>query len=206
MQCNAGTWTEPTHLPLIQGGPLMRRFSLGLAVAITGFMAASSATAEDNVFQRGGRYCCRDWARCNHWPEPFIYQDRDATVSPFAVMIAKGCQVQGTLTDHHFHPGSAQLTDAGVLKVQQILMDQAAHRRTIYVQLGMSPEQTQARMAAARTAGLHMLPPGAEPVVLPTSIQAYKWPADNTVRVMNSLRESAPKVQLPAPRKDGGGQ
>jgi hypothetical protein len=67
------------------------------------------------------------------------------------------------------------LADAGVHKVQQILSDPVAQRRVIFVQMGGTPEQTIARMAAVRAAGVVMVPPGAEVAVYPSGIQSRPW-------------------------------
>ena len=83
---------------------------LALATAIA-IVAGGAAKAED-IFTWTGHAVARDFARNNHWPEPFMYQDRDAVVRPFAVMIAKGWQVQNTLSEHHFQPDNSRLADA----------------------------------------------------------------------------------------------
>lgn len=182
----------------------MRRCGVHLvALVCLGVLVLANTAAADNIFQKGAHSCARDWARCNHWPEPFIYPDRDAVVAPFGVMIAKGWQVQNTLSDHHFQQGTSQLADAGLLKVQQILTETDPHRRTIFVQTALTPTQTMARMAEVRTAVSQMLP-GVEPAVYPTSINVHAWPADAAGRVFSSFNAQQPPVKLPAPRKDGG--
>jgi hypothetical protein len=144
----------------------------------------------------------RDWARNNYWPEPFIYPDRDAVVAPFGVMIAKGWQVQNTLSDHHFQPGTAHLTDSGVLKMQQVLMESDPHRRTIFVQTTASPEQTAARLASVRSTAAQNSH-GMEPAVYPTSVHAHAWSAETIHGINVKLREAQGPIKLPAAQRMG---
>jgi hypothetical protein len=136
---------------------------------------AADGLRADDVFTRSGHAIARDCKRNNYWPEPFIYPDRDAVVRPFGVMIAKGWQVQNTLSEHHFQPDNSRLADAGVHKVHQILSDPVAQRRIVFVQMAGTPEQTIARIAAVRGAAAVMLPPGAELAVYPSGIQTRPW-------------------------------
>ena len=183
----------------------MRRvlFSCTLLAACAGL--AQSASAE-NIFHRCWRHMGRDFARNNHWPEPFIYQDRDAVVRPFGVMIAKGWQVQNTLLEYHFRPADSAggLTEAGVLKMQRILSDPAPQRRVVYVERGDSPQETATRIAAVQAAAIHHIPPGMQPQVYPTAIQARPWPAENVRTITEAYKNSQRKPALPAPSAGGG--
>jgi hypothetical protein len=144
----------------------------------------------------------RDFARNNHWPEPFIYQDRDAVVAPFGVMIAKGWQVQNTLSSYHFQPDNSRLAEAGVHRVQQILADPVPQRRMIFVQMGTTPEQTMGRVAAVRAAATAVLPPGADVAIYPSGIQSRPWLGGEVWGVHASYDKSRKPVTLPAPKMD----
>ena len=41
--------------------------------------------------------------RMNHYPEPFIYADREAAREPFRIMVHNGWQLQNTVLDAHFN-------------------------------------------------------------------------------------------------------
>jgi hypothetical protein len=170
-------------------------------MAVVLVLTVGNLRAED-VFTRTGHNFRRDIARNNHWPEPFIYPDRDSIVRPFAVMIAKGWQVQNTLSEHHFQPDNSRLADAGVHKVQQILGDPVAQRRVIFVQVGSTPEQTMARIAAVRAAGTVMLPPGGEVAVYPSGIQSRPWLGTEVLGIHASYDKSRGPSKLPAPKKE----
>jgi hypothetical protein len=180
----------------------MRRcFALSaLAIATATATVSGGATRAEDAFGRAGRICARDFARNNHWPEPFIYQDRDAVVRPFAVMIAKGWQVHYTMSDHHFQPDNSRLADAGVHKLQQILGDPVPQRRMVYVQLGTTPEQTMARINAVRAAATVMLPPGMDVAVFPSGIPSRPWPGSDVQGIHASFDKSRGPVKLPAPK------
>jgi hypothetical protein len=171
----------------------------GIAIV---FAFAADGLRADDVFTRTGHAIKRDCARNNHWPEPFMYPDRDAVVRPFGVMIAKGWQVQNTLSEHHFQPDNARLADAGVHKVQQILSDPVAQRRIIFVQMAGTPEQTIARIAAVRGAATTMLPPGAEIAVYPSGIQTRPWLGTEVLGIHASYDKGRGPSKLPAPNKE----
>jgi hypothetical protein len=182
----------------------MRRSCALSVVALTAALAASTGgdAKSDDFFTRAGHEFCRDFARNNHWPEPFIYPDRDAVVRPFGVMIAKGWQVQNTLSEHHFQPDNSRLADAGVHKVQQILSDSVEQRRTIFVQVAMTPDKTMARIAAVRAAAAAMLPPGADVAVYPSGIQSRAWLGSEVHSVHTSYDKNHLPVKLPAAKKE----
>ncbi len=177
------------------------------ALSVVAFAAAIATTYRgaaqaDDFFSRLGHEFCRDFERNNHWPEPFIYPDRDAAVQPFGVMIAKGWQVQNTLSENHFQADNSRLADAGVYKVQQILADPVAQRRMIFVQVAATPEQTTARIAAVRAAAAVMLPPGADVAVYPSGIQSRPWLGTEVLNIHAGYDKSRMPVKLPAPKKE----
>ena len=184
---------------------MRRSQSLSLLSLAVVFAVASAGNAwADNFFTRTFRSTARSIARTNHWPEPFVFPDRDAVVRPFAKMIAKGLQVQNTLGEHHFQPNSNQLANAGLIKIRSILSDPAPHRRLIYVQRGKSLQETHSRIAATRAAAMMHLEPGAEAAVFPTSIVHRPWPAETSQTLYKDLQDNRIKPKLPKPTKDSG--
>ncbi len=175
--------------------------ALALAAAL-GMVPSGTAQADGPSTWMPHTCMARDFARNNHWPEPFIYQDRDAVVRPFGVMIAKGWQVQNTLSAYHFQPDNSRLADAGVHKLQQVLADPVAQRRMIFVQLGATPEQTMARVAAVRAAAAAILPSGGDVAIYPSGIQSRPWLAPEVLNVHASYDKSRGPVKLPAPKAD----
>jgi len=156
----------------------------------------------DDIFTHTYHEFHRTYHRNNHWPEPFIYPDRDAVVRPFAVMIAKGWQVQNTLSEHHFLPDNSRLASAGAHKLQLILTDPVAQRRMIFVEVGNTPQETMARIAAVRASAVGILPPGADVAVYPSTIQNRAWSGPEVVGVHASYSGSRKPAVLPAAKKD----
>lgn len=194
----------------------MRRFVwMALALALAGGSVAQAQTCCDNECCNGdccdpwhsddyiGR-CVRDFERNYSWPEPFIYPDRAAVYAPFKAMVSKGWQVQNTLSDYHFAPGGQVLTEAGARKVHWILTQAPPSQRRVFVERGLTADQTASRMDAVRGYAARQLPPDIEPPVFPTSIPASRYPAGRIKADMERYEGGRPQPILPEARTDEG--
>lgn len=112
-----------------------------------------------------------DTERNNVWPEPFRYADRQSVKSHWTPYIAKGWQVETTLTQHHFDPESMMLNTAGEAKLRWILTAAPEQRRTIFVLHGETPNITETRVDVVQQAVTRMLPSGPLPAVVRTYVE-----------------------------------
>ncbi|MBI1903312.1 MAG: hypothetical protein HYS13_19600 [Planctomycetia bacterium] len=175
----------------------MRRALCGLAAAVVVITAFGDVHGGD-WFRRTWDGVKTDWRRNNAWPEPFNYVDRDAAVAPFAVMIAKGWQVQHTLGAHHFDPETSALTELGKAKVEWILTQAPAQHRTVFVEQTLNAEETAARMTAVQSFAVHVTPAGTRPEVYSTSLRGRLMPADEIYMLQKGYQDSIPQPRLPA--------
>jgi hypothetical protein len=149
--------------------------------------------------------CRRDYRRNTCWPQPFIRPDREAVKQPIWCMIDNGWRRQNLVGDHYFTADSVALNEAGVLKIRWIMTQAPTARRTIFVERGMDPEQTAARIDAVQQAAAK-LAPGELPEVIETGLASYGWPADYIESVDQKFRATAPAPRIPQIDRDGGGQ
>jgi hypothetical protein len=142
---------------LVFGGVV---FALSAALAEAGWM-----TAVRRNFNRG-------YHRNQCWPLPFNCLDQQSVRAPFALQVANGWQLQTTIREDHYEPGSEKLNAAGRRHVHWILNEPPPSWRIIYVQRGESPRQTArrldavrqvARLAAEDPTQVHLVPVALEP-------------------------------------------
>src|SRR5690606_25523467 len=143
----------------------MPRFVL---VALTVATLACPATASANWLSDAWHSVCRDFRRNNCWPEPFVRSDRAAVCAPFNVMIQNGWRLENTLSEHHFERGEAELSRAGVAKIENVLTNAPPEARTIFVLRAATPELTAARIAAVQTTARRYLVAGEQAQVVET--------------------------------------
>jgi hypothetical protein len=146
----------------------------------------------------------RDTKRRNCWPAPFICPDRQAVRAPFAIMVNNGWRRQNMLGDFYFEPTTGQLTEAGKLKIRWIVIEAPEQHREIYVHIGQTIEETQARMAAATAEAASLAPQGQVPPVMQTSISDGGTPADRVDLIERKYQTSMPNPRLPAPANQSG--
>ena len=134
---------------------MLRCFSTMLVLSVVASVAAPAhaqwlSNFSDSVHQ--------DYRRNTTWPAPFQQADRESVNLPFALMVANGWRRQNLMSDYLFNENSPQLTKAGELKLRYILTQMPPNRRTVFVQRGMTPEETAARSrcraAVGRTHGV----------------------------------------------------
>jgi hypothetical protein len=169
---------------------------------VVGLIALTS-----NAHAQFGFWQCKklDYERNKYWPEPFIHWDRQAARAPWAVMIDRGWELQNTVGDFHFDAETNQLTSAGEHKLQWIIHEAPLHRRTVFVQRGLTADQTATRIDAVQQAVARNLPEGPLPEVLATNMSPPGAPADEIDRVYRGRDAAQPAPVLPAAAATGGG-
>lgn len=144
-----------------------------------------------------------DWHRNNAWPQPFVNQDRVAVCAPFAAMTQNGWAVQSTLTSDHFDPRTHRLTDAGELKVRDIITQHPEMYRTVFVVEGRSQDITERRTDSVQQTIASMITNGPLPPVQHVSIEPYGRPAQEIKAITDSYRDSMPDPRLENAKKPG---
>lgn len=141
------------------------------------------------------RYCI-EYKRNQYWPEPFIWADRKAAIAPFGQMVANGWRRQNLISDYHFNDTDTQLNVAGESKVRYILTQMMPSRRTIFVQRGLTPEQTANRIRLVYNTAMNMMPPGSMPDVQESDLPNDGWPADDVDAVARRFNATRPNPRL----------
>ncbi|MCY2973503.1 MAG: hypothetical protein NTW52_02425 [Planctomycetota bacterium] len=140
--------------------------------------------------------CHTDRMRNSAWPQPFRSADAAAAVAPFEVMKANGWQEFNTLAHCYFNE-SNQLTDAGNLKLQEVLSLTAQSKAPIYVQRGESEQSTAARVESMELAISALIPEGPLPqIAITDTAPATSSGAYQTV-VSRALIQTTPNPRLP---------
>jgi hypothetical protein len=174
----------------------MRKFVTTVVLAVVACCAAS-AQAQQFGWDRFWHRTAVDAKRMNHYPEPFIYADREAAREPFRVMVCNGWKLQNTLSSHYFHPESQQLTRAGELKLRSILVDVPEQYRTVYVLRGDNADVTAMRVDAVQQSIARAMPGGAMPQVVETGIELRGHPGDYVDDTYRKAQSSQPAPVLP---------
>ncbi len=138
-----------------------------------------------------------DWHRNNAWPQPFVAHDRLASCSPFVTQAENGWYAASTLSDLHFDPETQLLTEAGELKVRQIVTQHPDEHRTVFVVTGHSVKDTDKRTDSVQQAITRIVPDGELPDVRHVQIAPRAWPAEEINAVDRAYRQSRPAPRLP---------
>lgn len=169
-----------------------------LALTVTSLaILAGTADVHANWFTSFIEVCDRDFKRNNCWPRPFVQPAREATKAPFFAMIDNGWRQQNLLGDHYFDASTNALTAAGELKVRWIVTQLPPPRRALFVQRGLSPDSTWARLNAVREVVVNAVPEGNLPPIWETGLQPVGSPADYLERVDQGYLETMPEPRLP---------
>lgn len=134
-------------------------------------------------------------ARNNSWPQPFRGQDAYAVVAPFEIMKRNGWRDNNTVGSILFE--NNELTEAGRLKVTNLVASSPANQRTIYVQIGMTQAETSARVQSVQSVLRDLLPESEKPPIQITNIAPSTSPGAYQTLVHRAIQQSTPKPRLP---------
>lgn len=172
-----------------------------LAVAMSG-MSRGNAIAGETLKYHWNRFKAIYRANLN-WPSPWLQPDRAMARAPFDVMVAQGWQEQNTLTDDHFLPGSAELSETGRLKIADILINSPVQYRTIFVERTWEGPSTAERIKSVQEFAARRLPEAGEVAVAETIRKRYGTSAEYTDTVLRQFQASQPTPRLPASSSTG---
>jgi hypothetical protein len=166
----------------------------GISLGLAAIVGISSGCVNWSQMKQD---CHTDKMRNSAWPQPFRSADAAAVVAPFEVMKANGWREFNTLA-HCFFDESNQLTDAGHLKLQEVLSLSAQSKAPIFVQQGESQQSTAARVEAMELAISALIPEGPLPqIAITNTAPATSSGAYQTV-VSRALIQTTPNPRLPA--------
>jgi hypothetical protein len=168
---------------------------LGSLVVTTLTLLSAANTARCGEFLED---CCIDTLRNNVWPKPFVCPDRQAVRMPFHMMVHNGWRRENLLGEHHFCPGTPELTEAAKLKVKWILREAPRHHRTIYVHAADNPVDTAARIDEVQSLVVTLAPTGELPSVVETTVNPPGWPAGQVDAIGRKFESAFPDPVLPA--------
>lgn len=175
----------------------MRRM-VTMLVLVAAASTAANVQAQQFGWDRFWHRSGVDFKRMNHYPEPFIYADREAAREPFRVMVANGWKLQNTLGHHYFHAETQTLTRAGELKIRSILVDVPEQCRTIYVLRGDNADVTAMRVDAVQRSVARAAPGQSLPQVVETGTELRGHPGDYVDDTYRKAQSSQPAPVLPA--------
>ena len=145
-------------------------------------------------------FVCRsrlDWHRNNAWPQPFVQMDRLSACSPFVTMRQNGLCSDFTLGQHHFDQDSQTLTEAGRLKVWEILRRQPEGFNQLFVQRGFDEETSAIRLDSVQQTLARMIPSGPLPEVRFTEFVPRGMPASLIDAIGRKAEATTPDPRLP---------
>ena len=177
----------------------------GTGLLIVGTMLAAAAPAKAQWLSDFHDRTCNEYKRNKYWPEPFIWADRQAAIAPFGTMVANGWRRQNLISDYHFNDDNPQLNMSGETKLHYILTQMPPSRRTVFVQRGLSPEETATRVSMVYRTALKMMPVGVMPDVVESDLPNDGWPADDIDAVARKFNATRPDPRLKDTSGGGGG-
>jgi len=173
----------------------MSRRILFLACGL--MLTAISVQTVDAGWREFHRRSVLDYQRNKAWPQPWVHTDRMATCQIFDLMAQNGWCQQSTLTTHHFHPTTQQLTEAGRMKVHQILKQHPPSFRTMFVVTSADERTTATRMDSVQTVAAAMLTDGSLPEIQRVNIPPRGWPAEEINLINAKFQQTIPSPRLP---------
>jgi hypothetical protein len=136
-----------------------------------------------------------DIARNNSWPQPFRGQDAQSVLAPFEIMKRNGWRDNNTLGSILFTRN--ELTDAGKLKVANLLASSPASYRTIFVQTGPTQQDTLARVQNVQSMVAQLVPEGQLPPIQITTAAPSSSPGAYQNLVHRAIQKTTPVPRLP---------
>jgi hypothetical protein len=176
-------------------------------------LGACLAQAQEAMPGAGGDCCDRPvgafnqfWHRCkldfhrnNSWPEPFLSADRQATRTPFCLMVDNGWKMHNTIGSFLFDPHTQRVNQAGELLVKWIVTQAPTPRRVVFVLQGDTPEATAARVESVQ-AVVAKYAGGAPCPVLLTSTEPAGWSAAYIDTITQQYHATIQAPRLPPPQ------
>ena len=138
-----------------------------------------------------------DWHRNNAWPQPWVAHDRIAACSPFVTQAENGWYAASTLSDLHFDSETQMLTEAGDLKVRQIVTQHPEQYRMVFIVKGHTKTDTDKRTDSVQQAVTRIVPDGVLPDVRHIHTAPRPWSAEEINAVERAYRQSRPAPRLP---------
>lgn len=177
----------------------MRRWiltsSLGAAALFgSGFFTPASAGDAWHEFWHRTKV---DFHRNNAWPEPFQSADRAAQREPFCIMVNNGWKMQNTIGTFLFNPETNELNRAGELKVKWVVTQSPIHRRAVFVLVGDTPQDTQARVESVQRYISRLFPEGQLPPVMLTHTEPDGASGEYFDSINRAMLQSIPAPRLP---------
>jgi hypothetical protein len=174
----------------------MRRtltFIVALAAAASAAQSVFAVFFDDAAYYEKRNFCV------NHvWPWPYQCPDRIAVREPFCQMISNGWRRQNLLGQHHFNPGTNELSTAGELRVQWIMTQAPPDRRGIFIERTLDSDVNAKRLAVVRDYAIKVSTDGRMPQVEDTYLVSEGRPAAVVDATNVSFMKSMPAPVLPA--------
>ncbi|TWU57966.1 hypothetical protein [Rubripirellula reticaptiva] len=173
------------------------RFVLAfLAVGVT----ATSACADWHTFWHDLNV---GYKRNNAWPEPFNEADAMQVAAPFEIMKHNGWRIHNTIGHELFRESDGALLASGNRRVQWIATQAPALHRDVFVMRGMTPEETQARVASVHQTLASLNIQGPRPAVMVTDVEPGTSSGAWATKVSREWLNNLPSPQLPATSAGG---
>lgn len=173
---------------------MTQRLTNLLAILVVGSFVSQAHAGWNEFVQRS----LLDWHRNNAWPQPFVHTDRVAVCAPFVIMRQNGLCGEFTLGDQHFDPVSQTLTEAGQMKVADVIRRQPKDLAKVFVMRGRDEEQSAIRLDSVQQMVAKVIPDGALPEVNFVDFSPRGFPAGYVDAVGRKLDATVPNPRLPA--------
>jgi hypothetical protein len=111
-----------------------------------------------------------------------------------------GWYAASTLSSLHFNPETQVLTEAGELKVREIVTQHPEPYRTVFVVKGLSDRASAIRKDSIQQAISRIVTEGGMPDVQLVTVEPRGWPAEEIDAVERSYRSTRPQPRLPGPK------
>ena len=139
------------------------------------------------------------------WPSRYTPSARNSICSAYSAMVNNGWRRQNLLGDYHFNRDTNELTHAGKLKVNWILSQAPAQRRSVFVQRAGKELETTTRLASVHDYAGKMSSVVAQVDVQDTHIVAEGHPASSVDSVFVGYEKNRLPPVLPASSGGGSG-
>jgi len=174
-----------------------------LAAAASALILATVHQAKAVCLDDAAGYVKHGYHANAQWPWPYVCPDRIAVREPFCIMVNNGWRRQNLLGAHYFNPETNQLNAAGQLRVQWILTQAPADRRSIFVERALNPEANRKRLAAVRDYAAQVAVDSRTPQVSETYLISEGRPAAVVDAINVKFQQSMPTPVLPAAQASG---